>query len=322
MESLREFGLPLIQALQSISWLEWPMKVISWLGSEAFFLLFIACLYWCISPRLGLRVALILLLSTSLNYGLKLGFASPRPYWDNPQIRGYELAPSFGLPSAHAQNAVAVWGEVAGLSNRRWLTGVAVGLMVFIGLSRLYLGVHFLLDVLVGWAIGLAILRLFNRLALPVRRRVQGVGGGTQLGLALATSLLLLLPSLLLVAVLDPADLPAAWLDPGLTQGGLQPHPLSLEIPVSAAGTWLGFVAGALWLNKRFRFHPQGRLGRRITQYAIGIGVALIIWAGLGALFPEGRTLIAYALRYLRYVLLGGWIAAGAPLLFRQLPRK
>lgn len=89
------------------------MRLISQLGSEAFFLLFISWLYWCISPRLGIRVALLLRLSTSLNYALKLTFASPRPQWYSTQVDIYVQATSFGMPSAHVQHAVAVWGEVA-----------------------------------------------------------------------------------------------------------------------------------------------------------------------------------------------------------------
>jgi hypothetical protein len=49
----------------------------------------------------------------------------------------------------------------------------------------------------------------------------------------------------------------------------------------------------------------------------MGISIAIAIWAGLDRLFPDDTTLIAYSLRYLRYALLGGWIAAGAPMMFQ-----
>ena len=319
MEAVWEHSLPMIQALQSIPWLEWPMRLISQLGSEPFFLLFISLLYWCVSPRLGVRVALILLLSTSLNYALKLAFASPRPQWYSTQVTVYEPETSFGMPSAHAQNAVAVWGEVAGWVKRSWFTGLAIGLMVVIGLSRIYLGVHFPTDVLVGWGLGLVVLWLFNRLTHPVMQKLQNQGFIIQMLLVLVTSLALLLPSLLMVGLSGSWDMPAAWVQSLQTSGGTPPEPLSLDVPVSAAGTWLGFGSGALWLNQRNPFHPKGKLWHRVAQYGVGIAIALIIWAGLDYLFPEGATVIAYSLRYLRYTLLGGWIAAGAPWLFRRL---
>jgi len=225
------------------------------------------------------------------------------------------------MPSAHAQNAVAVWGEVAGWGNRLWLTVLAIGLMLLIGLSRVYLGVHFPTDVLAGWSIGLVVLWLFNRLANPVMQRVQGYSLATQFLMTLGTSLLLLLPNGLIVALSGPLEMPATWVQQLQTVGGTPPAPLSLDVPVSAAGTWLGFVAGSLWVNRLGSFHPRGGLGKRVAQYVIGITIALVIWAGLDFLFPEGKTFIAYSLRYLRYTLLGEWIAAGAPLLFLQMRR-
>ncbi len=321
MEAVWEYSLPMIQALQSVEWLEWPMRLISQLGSEAFFLLFISLLYWCISPRLGIRVALILLVSTSLNYALKLLFASPRPQWYSTQVRVYESETSFGMPSAHAQNAVAVWGEVARFKQRHWLTSLAIGLMLVIGISRLYLGVHFPTDVLAGWAIGLVVLWAFNRLTNPVMQRVKRYGLVSQCLMTSGTSLLLLLPSGLLVLLSGSGEMPAVWSQQLQASGGTMPQPLSLDVPVSASGTWLGFAAGALGINQHQPFHPRGGLWHRVTQYVIGITIALVIWAGLDVLFPEGKTFIAYSLRYLRYTLLGGWIAAGAPLLFGQMRR-
>jgi hypothetical protein len=42
----------------------------------------------------------------------------------------------------------------------------------------------------------------------------------------------------------------------------------------------------------------------------------LILWRGLGAIFPRDENLISYLLRYFRYTLVGLWISAAAPWLF------
>jgi membrane-associated phospholipid phosphatase len=92
----------------------------------------------------------------------------------------FELSPSF--PSGHTLNTVALAGIVAYLLVRRQrskrirtltITGAAV-FAVAIGLSRVYLGAHWLTDVLVAWALGLAWLTVVitgHRLLLTVRTR-------------------------------------------------------------------------------------------------------------------------------------------------------
>jgi membrane-associated phospholipid phosphatase len=92
----------------------------------------------------------------------------------------YELTPSF--PSGHSLNTIALAGIVAYLLVRRQrrkrtraLTiACAAVFAVAIGLSRVYLGAHWLTDVLVAWALGLAWLTVVitaHRLLLTLRTR-------------------------------------------------------------------------------------------------------------------------------------------------------
>lgn len=321
MKPIWDAGISLIRLLQTIGWLELPMLAITQLGSEIFFLLLVPLLYWCVSARLGIRAGLILLLSNSLNSALKVAAAGPRPYWYSPEVRALASEPSFGLPSGHAQNAVAVFGAIAAFGRRRRICAAALLLMLLIGLSRLYLGVHFPTDVLAGWALGALLLwafgAWFDRAAGWVGRRALI----HQIELALVSSLLLLAPCLLLVLARASWQLPEPWLQRALLAfpGDGAPQPLSLDTPISAAGTWLGFGVGAAWLATTRPFHVEGPPWRRLARYLLGMAVVLAIWAGLRAVFPQGATPLAYALRYLRYALIGTWVAAGAPVLFRAI---
>ncbi len=92
----------------------------------------------------------------------------------------YETSPSF--PSGHTLNSWVIFLLTAYLvcckvEDRRWRVAavvVAVALAVAMGLSRVYLGHHWLTDVLVGWTIGsawLIIVVTAHRLALTVTRR-------------------------------------------------------------------------------------------------------------------------------------------------------
>ncbi len=95
-----------------------------------------------------------------LNIVLKQLFARPRP--DYPQA--YLTAPGFSFPSGHAMISIAFYGTIAYLAcsylkrfHAKLL--VSTGALVIsglIGFSRLYLGVHYISDVLAGWAAGIA----------------------------------------------------------------------------------------------------------------------------------------------------------------------
>ncbi|MGQ4387185.1 phosphatase PAP2 family protein [Streptomyces sp. SAS_270] len=70
------------------------------------------------------------------------------------------------FPSGHTANAVVTWGILAYLAStpraRRWLSAISAVTSLGVGLTTVYLGTHWLSDVLLGWAAGLLIL-----LALP-----------------------------------------------------------------------------------------------------------------------------------------------------------
>ena len=121
MDPLLSFGISFITAFQSLgSWLAAPMELLSFLGSENFFLIFMPLIYWCVDAGLGVRVAFILLVSNSLNAGFKLAFQAPRPYWISSNVEALASDPNFGVPSGHAQIAPAVWGMIAAHYRKAW----------------------------------------------------------------------------------------------------------------------------------------------------------------------------------------------------------
>src|SRR5512140_3411576 len=82
MEAIWNSGTSWVIYLQNLgSWLKTPMEAFSFLGTENFFLVLLPALYWCVETGIGLRIGIILLLSTSVNDGLKMAFRGPRPYW-------------------------------------------------------------------------------------------------------------------------------------------------------------------------------------------------------------------------------------------------
>lgn len=105
-----------------------------------------------------------------LDLGVKWLVARPRPEVPHPLS---SLPESWSFPSGHALNATTIYPTVALLatagSSRGWVRWLAVGgagLTAFlIGVSRLYLGHHYVTDVLGGWAAGVGLVLVGWRLA-------------------------------------------------------------------------------------------------------------------------------------------------------------
>ncbi|MBI5039774.1 MAG: VTT domain-containing protein, partial [Gammaproteobacteria bacterium] len=101
--------------------------------------------------------------TAALSRLLKLVVAVPRP---SPM---YEGISAFSFPSSHTSLSVAMFGFLAVLiareltPARRWLPYVGVTLLIVpIGFSRIYLGAHWLSDVLGGLALGIVCVALFG----------------------------------------------------------------------------------------------------------------------------------------------------------------
>jgi membrane-associated phospholipid phosphatase len=316
VDTLIENGIDWIIAIQSLgSWLELPMEFFTFLGQENFFFLVLPLIYWSLDAGLGLRVAFILVTSNYLNSITKLIFASPRPYWVSARVEPLSVESSFGTPSGHAQNAAAIWGIMAAGVNRRWAWIAALVLAFLIGVSRLYLGMHFVHDILLGWLIGLAILVAFLRLWDPVAAWLKTKTLAQQMLLAFGVSLLMIMVSVLVRLPLNAYVFPAAWLDNAL-RAGPEPDPVSIEGIFTSAGSLFGLAAGAAWIASRGGYQTAGSLEKRALRYVIGLVGILILWFGLGEVFPRGETAIPLLLRYIRYALVGVWITGLAPWLF------
>jgi membrane-associated phospholipid phosphatase len=164
-------------------------KIVTWLGSGLFLLGLVLWLSVGLLRRNRVNDALLLVIAYAgaqiLNAVLKLIFHRPRP---DPS---FVHLTTFSFPSGHATASAAVYTLIAWLAIRRlrstlWqvAVGVAAALLIaLIGFTRMYLGAHYLSDVLAGtcaglaWALGAILVATIDRDVLgwfpgPVRRLV------------------------------------------------------------------------------------------------------------------------------------------------------
>lgn len=317
-----EAGISFTLYLQSLGdWLVPVMLFFTYLGNEEFFLLFMPILYWCLDAKLGIRMGILLMISNGVGLIFKSVFHSPRPYWISPEVTAYTHETSFGVPSGHATNAAAFWGLLAATLKKTWVWVLMLATIFLIGFSRLYLGVHYMLDVVAGWLLGFLLLWIFLKLETPVVTWLRSQKLAMQYLIVFAASLSFVLVAWLVNISLGDWQVPANWVaNAAAAFPGEQPiNPLSMEGLMTVVGVFFGLGAGTIWIAERGGFDTHGIWWRRVLRYPLGLAGLMILWAGLGAVFPDGENLLAYSLRYLRYALIGFWIAGLAPLIFFKL---
>ncbi|WP_415382273.1 phosphatase PAP2 family protein [Halosimplex sp. TS25] len=216
--------------------------VITLLGSAKFLMVGLSLAYWNDQRRRRelLAVISVAFVAVSVTLALKYWFGLPRP---PAAVQRYPIEPSpVGFPSGHAIAATTVYGgaliAMDEYRDRRTILGVGA-LVALIGLSRVVLGVHYLGDILAGFAVGLVMLGV---LAVAIDE-----GAAVVFGLAVVLSV----PAVLVTTETGDAAL--------------------------AIGGSVGGLAGALWQTSAERF--RSRAERAMVNVAgVGfVGVALIV---------------------------------------------
>ena len=115
-----------------------------------------------------------------------------------------------------------------------------------------------------------------------------------------------------LVHPLNPPAIPSDWISK--TGGDIKPY--SYDDVLTTAGSFFGLGLGIILFTKDGQYTSSGSIWKKTIRYIAGLIVVILLYAGLGAIFPDEISLLSYSLRFLRYSLIGFWIAYGAPRLF------
>ena len=314
-DALIEPGLRFTAWLQLASpALDLPMQAVTWLGALEFYLVLLPFIYWTLSPTLAARTFAVVLLGDAVNNIFKICWHQPRPYWvgDAAGVVGMATEGSYGVPSGHAGGSLLTWGYLATQLRLRRFTIVAVLLVLLIGISRPYLGVHFAHDVVFGWALGGVVLLFAVTLQERVVAWLTGLNPTHYLLTAIALAVLLMSIGLLLPLLLAGTPDAPQWAH--FAKEARSPaHFFAL------AGSLFGLMLGYRRQTLTLGYVPSPDWMRRISCFAFGMAGLLLVYVGLGLLFrllAEHGSLASHLLRFVRFVAVAWWITDTAPRLF------
>ncbi len=143
-----------------------------------------------ISYRWGLRIFYLIAVNSMINGWMKFLFGWPRPCTDMPEI-GLLLPKSFGFPSGGAQTAFLLGAVLIYYWRTRtaWVVGIAY--ILTISFSRLYLAVHYPVDILGGWFFASILFFLFIKTRDRIEASLRGKGALAVVLIAIGLPLLL-----------------------------------------------------------------------------------------------------------------------------------
>jgi membrane-associated phospholipid phosphatase len=247
-------------------------------GEGGVFLLIICWLIWCGDKSKGWRIGWIFLSGFILNGSVKDIFQVQRPigHPDIITLRA-ETANGYSFPSGHAQGTAMLWVSMMIIYRNKIICLFGGLLILLVGLSRMYLGVHWPTDVLGGVIIGTV--WVFTADYIWNRFNISG-----SVFKITAVSVLMILCS-------------AFFYDNNIAR---------------SSGALTGFLSGIFIEERYIKYIPSGSMGALLLKLLSGILVIIALILCLKKMLPD-NTLF----KGVNYAIAGFWITAGAPYCFK-----
>lgn len=288
-----------MEILRAIAELRTPFgeklwQILTFLGEETFIVVVLCLLFWCVNKNLSYKIGATFFLGGLLTQGLKITFQIPRPWVLDPNFKpvgtAIEAATGFSFPSGHTASAGSLFFPLAFSVRERWRWSLAA-IPFIVAFSRMYLGVHTLLDV--GCALAITVVFAAIVQAVSVTKLWDRP-------FAIALGLFVVSAAVLVYALCRKDVTPAM-----------------LEDCVKAAAAGVGFAVGYFAERRLVKFDTKAVWWMQMVKVAVGLVGVVAIKSGVKLLLGETMAVDA-----LRYFLLIVWILAIWPMIFKTFIKK
>lgn len=268
-------------------------------GAETIAIAILAAIYYCYNKDMGKTLGYICINSMMLNSVIKSLFMADRPF----QYEGKEHlrvlneakdgATGTSFPSGHSQSAGSLYTSLIILFKNKWIRIISAVLLVLVPISRLYLGVHFPGDVVVGLLLGVGIALLGSFLINYFKKK------GYSLYILYSISLVIFLP-FVLFNINNPL----------------------VSATFKAYGLYIGFVLGCLIEEKKVNFDYNVKWYYKLIRIIIGAILLLGIKSGVKVVFNMIDFIPSNILDLIRYFLMSLVGIGIFPLIFKKYEKK
>lgn len=276
--------------------LDFLANIASAVGEQTFVIAVILYIFYNYDKKKGFGLFTSVLFAV-LGMGiLKALVRAPRPFQVLESIDGkrLETATGYSFPSGHTTTGAAFYTALALTFKKRPVSILCAVMMALVGLSRLYLGVHWPIDVFAGLLLGVVISftvsRYLNALYDDKNKRIR---------------LSLWIGSLSFVAGAITAIL--------LNTGTIDEVAFTdlMKVFALGGGGYLGFALE----NKKVNFTVEEKRSKQIVRYVIGL-VGILLFMGAKVIIPESLYAVG---SFVRYTLVGLWATGVYPLIGKNL---
>lgn len=139
-------------------------SAVTLLGDELFFMAIAAAIYWCYDKRFGFKLINVYLLGCACVEAIKGLVGRERPYTHGGIESVGEKTSGGSFPSGHSHSIANLSTQLSQRFKRLYVIIPAAAICLLVAFSRLYMGQHYLSDVLVGLMMGVMLAMLFSYL--------------------------------------------------------------------------------------------------------------------------------------------------------------
>ena len=272
-------------------------SLVTRIGEETIAMIVICVFFWCINKRTAYIIGIAYFLSGLTVQVMKICFRIERPWVIDPAFRPVQSAignaTGYSFPSGHTQSATTLFCSLGAQTKKKPLKAACLLAVVLVAFSRMYLGVHTLLDV--AAAFFMSLLFVF----LTVKTLADDSGNRKR---ELVLSLFIVLYSCAAIAIAMSSF-----------YGG-KIEQIYLSDCLKAAGAGVGFAAGMYVERIYINFSVSGKnVLWQVLKFILGIAGVLLIKEGLKLILGD-----SLAVDTVRYFLIVIWVTALFPLIIKR----